>query len=332
MRTAVLRPLLRFSEYTREMSPSTIWARLNDNLGLRILSLMLAIALWLFVNAGQHSSRASFKVPISYRALPAGFVVVSDKPGFVKVEISGPPTLLSLIQPDRLLLRLDLSGVNVGQAVFKITPEMFNLPRHTTMTRLSPSQLVLDVDRLQTREVPIHLATSGEVGRGYRLGTVELVPSMARVRGPSRMVSKLAYVETEPFDVKGALADVSGTVRLANPGGGVVLLQDAMVQAHVTVKEAIADRQFADVDVEVRDTDYKVVVEPKQVTVSVRGPYFEVNKLDLKGAVYVEAEGIAPGLHYLPVQVSLPGGIELVRALPQQVKVKALREKQAKEG
>ena len=60
------------------------------------------------------------------------------------------------------MLRLDLSGVTVGQAVFKIGPEMFNVPRQTDVTRISPSQIVLDIDRIVDRQVPIHVSVQGQ--------------------------------------------------------------------------------------------------------------------------------------------------------------------------
>src|SRR5579875_1894761 len=96
-----------------------VWAIARRNLGLRIISILLAIALWLFVNAGEHGSIQSYSVPISYHHLP-------PHPETVRVVLSGPRTLLSIIQPSRLTVRLDLSGVGIGQASFRIEPDSFS--------------------------------------------------------------------------------------------------------------------------------------------------------------------------------------------------------------
>src|SRR5208282_1195596 len=112
----------------RQVSPPLgplLVQRVRRNLGLRAIALLLAIGLWFFVNAGQRGVLAPMRVPISYRQLPAGLVIVNQRPEFVQIEVRGPRTLLSLLDPDRMLLRLDLSGVTLGQAVFKIGPEMF---------------------------------------------------------------------------------------------------------------------------------------------------------------------------------------------------------------
>ena len=122
-------------------------------MGLRLISLALAIGLWIFVNAVQPGALESIRVPVSYRDLPPGFVLTNQHPDFVEIQVSGPRTLLSIIDPARLTLRLDLTGVGVGQASFKIGPDAFPVPRHTEVTSVLPSQIVLDIDKNVTREV-----------------------------------------------------------------------------------------------------------------------------------------------------------------------------------
>ena len=126
-----------------------------SNTGLRALSLILAIGLWVFVNAGERGSVQPITVPISYRSLPRGMVIMNRPPDFVKIEITGPRTILSLVNPERLTLKLDLSGVAFGQSEFKVFPAMFNTPRGTTVTSISPDQLALDVDRPELRAVDV---------------------------------------------------------------------------------------------------------------------------------------------------------------------------------
>ena len=146
MRPPVVRlRLIRPAELKRRYSPAVLRDRFQQNLGLRIISLLLAVGLWIFVNAGQHSSVEPFNIPVSYRGLPPGFVITNEHPDFVKIQISGPQTLLSLVDPSRLTLKLDLSGVGVGQASFKIGLDSFNVPRGTAVTSILPSQIVLDV-------------------------------------------------------------------------------------------------------------------------------------------------------------------------------------------
>jgi YbbR domain-containing protein len=334
LRDALTR-LIVGGEVPRQISPPLgplLLQRVRRNLGLRAIAILLAIGLWFFVNAGQRGALAPMRVPISYRALPAGLVIVNQRPDFVQIEVRGPRTLLSLLDPDRMLLRLDLSGVSMGQAVFKIGPEMFNVPRQTDVTRISPSQIVLDIDRIADRQVPIHVSVQGQPAAGYRVVSAKANPPAATVRGPSRFVFHIDSVQTSPVEVNGAKADLVQPVSLPPPSDRVTVVGPPAVEAALAISEIIANREFRSLPVEVRDTDYKVKVEPRQIAVTVRGPLNQLSGLDLRGSVFVTAEDVQPGLHDLPVQIELPDGIDLVREVPDNVRVRIYRAKRAVSG
>jgi YbbR domain-containing protein len=334
LRNALTRLVLG-ANLPRQISPPLgplLVQRVRRNLGLRAIALVLAIGLWFFVNAGQRGVLAPMRVPISYRQLPHGLVIVNERPESVQIEVRGPRTLLSLLDPDRMLLRLDLSGVTPGQAVFKIGPEMFNVPRQTDVTRISPSQIVLDIDRIAERQVPIHVNVQGQPAAGFRVASARANPPSATVQGPSRFVFHTDSVQTSPIEVNGAKADIAQPVSLAPPSDRVTITGSQAAEAMVSIDEIIADREFRGLPVEVRDTDYKVKVQPAKVAVTVRGPVNQLSGLNLHGSVYVTAEDVEPGLRDLQLQIDLPDGIQLVRASPDNVRVRIYRQKRAGSG
>ena len=253
-------------------------------------------------------------------------VIVNHPPAFVKIEVTGPRTLLSLLDPERLTLKIDLRGVAAGQSEFKIYPAMFNVGRNTAVTSISPDQLSLDIDRLVTRDVPVHLAVQGKVEPGYTITSVDITPPSVTIVGPSRFVAPLTSVSTEPFDLKGLTSDTDRSVDIVPPNPALGF-STGHVDARVNVAEAIADREFRAVDVEVKDSDFKYRVEPKQATLTIRGPAVKLAGLAPKGMAYVDAKGVAPGSHELPLQVTLPDGMQLVRQSPDKVKLRMYREK-----
>ena len=96
-------------------------------------------------------------------------VIVNQHPITSKIEISGPRTLLSLIDPARLALRVDLTGVGIGaDANLRVSPDSFAVPRQTSRHQhYARSQLTLDVDRMVERSVPVKLAVTRGVAGGY---------------------------------------------------------------------------------------------------------------------------------------------------------------------
>jgi YbbR domain-containing protein len=305
-----------------------VWRRSIKNLALRVLSLAIAAGLWIFVNAGQRSAFDEINVPINYRRLPAGLVIVNHPADWVKVQINGTRTLLSLLNPERLTVRLDLTGLGPGQASYKINPTMFVVPRGTTVTSVSPSEVILDVDRVVQRDIPVHVDVDGKPAPGYEVASAEAKPATVMAIGPSRYVNTLAQIATEPLDVSGANADVERRVDLENPNAAVALTA-IRVDAKVDVAEKISDREFRAVSVTVRDSDYKFNVAPTRATVTIRGPMLKLQVLDPNGIAYVDAKELTPGSHELPLQVELPDGMQVVRASPEKVKLRLYHERRS---
>ncbi|MGD0673567.1 MAG: CdaR family protein [Candidatus Binatus sp.] len=317
---------MRLGDFKYVFAVSGVRRLRGADIGLRIFAIVLAIGLWIFVNTAEQHSFASLTVPITYGSLPQGMVIVNHPPEFVKIEVTGPRSLLSLLDPERLTLKIDLRGVAAGQSEFKVYPAMFNVERNTAVTSISPDQLSLDIDRLVTRDVPVHLAVQGKVEAGYTITSVDITPPTVTIAGPSRFVAPLTSVSTDAFDLKGLTSDTDRSVDIVPPNPALGF-STGHVDARVNVAEAIADREFRAVDVEVKDSGFKYRVDPKQVTLTIRGPAVKLAGLAPKGMVYVDAKGVAPGSHELPLQVTLPDGMQLLHQSPDKVKLRMYREK-----
>jgi hypothetical protein len=146
------------------------------------------------------------------------------------------------------------------------------------------------------------------------------------------LLASLDNVQTLPVDVGGARSDLAQPVSLGAPGDHMVIVGAKMVEATVAIGVMVVNRAVRGLAVEVRDTDYRTKVEPREITVVLRGPLNQLSGIDLRGSVYVSAEDVGPGLHRLPVQIELPEGIQLVRATPENVKVRVFREKRNANG
>ncbi|HLW72367.1 MAG TPA: CdaR family protein [Candidatus Binataceae bacterium] len=304
---------------------------IRRNTGLRVISLMMAIGLWLFVNAGERNAQQSFTVPISYRGLPPHFMIADPHPTSVSIEVSGPRTLLSLIQPNRLTLRLNLAGAGVGQMMFKIGPDSFNVLRKTTVVSVSPSQIVLDLDRMVMRSVPVRIVTSGTVADGYHVTSVDVNPRTATVKGPSKQIAQIAEVASEAIDLGGATGNLSREVPLEVPAGATRIDPPEAAVA-ITVSEVIADKEFRSVPVRVRNCGYTWKVQPEQINVTLRGPVLRLAQIDLTNAVAIDAGGMAPGIYAVPLQVELPEGVELVHQSADKVRLRVFRHPRSAPG
>lgn len=298
--------------------------RFVRNLGLRLLALLIAIGLWVFVNAAQHETQTDLVIPVQYTGLPPGLMIINEHPQFVNLRISGPQTLLSLLDPGRMTVHLDLRGVTPGEADYKITTDMFHIPRQTSIEQITPSQITLDIDQIVTKSLPVHLDTSGEVADGLEIASVQLQPATVAVTGPQRMLRNLGSLDTVPLDVQGLAADVTREIALADSGP---LIRVPVTQVMVTVHlgDVIAERQFHNLPITVRNTSLRAMVIPHTVSLAVRGPQRALNGLSLNKAVFIDAEDLRVGWYEAPVMVDLPKGLQVVRQQPEKVKLRIYR-------
>lgn len=120
--------------------------KLSENLGFKALSLLLAIALWLFVTAGTEGEVA-LTVPVQFRNIPPQLSPGSKVPPAVELKIAGPRILLWQLARERLAVTLDLQGVGEGSVAFTSLERTVRLRSGLRIIRIQPSAIELRLVR-----------------------------------------------------------------------------------------------------------------------------------------------------------------------------------------
>ena len=102
------------------LNPERLRQLVTRNIALKVLSLVIAFSLWMFVNFGERDTEESLRVPLELRNIPAHLMITSPRVDFVDLRVTGPRTLLGRIDRNRLSIPLDLGGVRPGPAVFRV--------------------------------------------------------------------------------------------------------------------------------------------------------------------------------------------------------------------
>ncbi len=193
---------------------------IRRNFGLKALAVALAITAWAYFHfSAAPSITAHFdqqlSVPIVATGLHDGLVAsdYSDRNAIVTVEVprNGPP-----IKPEQIQAVIDLNA--------RTDPGIINVPVRIVapdlvIKSLSPASVTLDVDRIETRQIPVSISYTG--GNGSLVVTSSTVnPSVTTVRGIASDLAKVDEVKIEipmgskagDFDamVRPAAADARG--------------------------------------------------------------------------------------------------------------------------
>jgi YbbR domain-containing protein len=180
------------------------------NLGLKLIALILACAVWFIVSAPRRE-RVREKIltaPISLVAMSNDLVITSDEiPANVTVRVRGRASDLRALTPAMLDVPVDLSWVTQpGEVEIALRPQAINLPPEIEVVTLEPNKFRVRIEQLRQRTVPIRPFLVGDVPSTYVVGDPTPDPDRALVSGPASQILKLSEVATERIIMTGRTA------------------------------------------------------------------------------------------------------------------------------
>ncbi len=303
------------------------------NAGLKLLSLLAAFGIWFAVNVGERDTEVGYQVPLELHDIPPNLMIISPRPDFVDLRVSGPRSLLTRIDRNRLSVPLNLMGVRPGPAIFRVVPESLELPRGVQIVRLTPAEITLEFARVARKTVPVHLATTGKPPNGLRVTNTRVAPEKVQVIGPAEQLDRLKAVETVPIDLSAAESGLLEEEVDLESSGEYLSYSATKVNAQLELEEPEQTRVLANVPVVIRNSDQRTSLAPAMVRITVRGPKSAIESLELDhGAVYIDAAGLTPGRYQVAALVDLPANVELVQQEPAKMQLQILREKRKRDG
>lgn len=121
--------------------------RLLENWQLKALSVVFAIALWLFV-VSEDKAETVFAVPIEFQNIPQGLEVAAMEPESVEVRVRGLRGILSQVREGDLRVPVSLKGTQPGETIVRLVPDQIRLPRGIEALRVTPSRLRVRLKRV----------------------------------------------------------------------------------------------------------------------------------------------------------------------------------------
>lgn len=267
-----------------------------DNVGLKVLSLLLGITLWYAV-AREQGAEFAFSIPLELRDVPEGLEVIEESVQQVDVRLRGPSEILRGLTPQDLSVGIDLSEAEPGERVAYLTPDDVEVPFGARVMRVTPANVQIALDRTLERTVNVIPRVSGAPAEGFELAGLELSPTTITVVGPASQVRSLEQVTTEPVSAEGLRQPYSRSVRLElDPL--VRLERETSVDLTLDVREVRLRKELAGVAVVSRPAAVDADLDPETVEVLIDGPKSLVEQLraeDLQAEVRLD--GVAAGDH-----------------------------------
>jgi hypothetical protein len=179
---------------------------LFDNLGLKLVALLLAVLIYLNVYTDRPASMiVSF--PIQLADLADSLSLSGPAPAAIQAELRGTAKQLIRLRVNEPPVKVSLAGVGAGRYERALGPQDLPLPEGVELQvdrMVSPRTIELQVDRKLRRTVPVAARIEGAPASGMLWdGGFELRPSRVTVTGPEQVVAALDSVRLAPISVSG---------------------------------------------------------------------------------------------------------------------------------
>lgn len=296
------------------------------HLGLKALSLVLALLLWMVVS-GEETVERGLRVPLELLQVPAGLELTGEVPATVDVRVRGGSGTLSRVSTGDVVAVLDLRSARSGRRLFPLTPEQVRTPFGVEVVQVQPSALAMAFESSASRQVPVVPAVDGRPAAGYVVGPMTSDPKTVEVIGPESAVRRVTEALTEPVSVSGAREEVRQSVILGLIDPSLRLKNARAATVTVQIVPAPLERPLHGRPVHLRNVPGTLQAQaiPSAVDLMLRGSREALARVEPDDiAAYVDLAGLGPGQYSLTVHADSSPEVGVTRIEPSSVQVRII--------
>jgi len=206
---------------------------------LKLLSVALAFAVWVYVNAkGQVT--VNFAVPIEVTQLSKDLVLADLTESTADIRVKGRESALARLSSRNIHASLDLSAVQAGEQWVSLTAADVEVDQPVEVTQVMPRQVRVRVEPRATRVLRVVADASGNPAPGHEVTAIRVEPPEVTVTGAESAMKGLTRLSTAPVDLTGLSESIRREVRLDLRGRDLEVLEPRPVYVRITVTSASA--------------------------------------------------------------------------------------------
>ncbi|HEX6719049.1 MAG TPA: CdaR family protein [Pyrinomonadaceae bacterium] len=220
-----------------------------EDWSLKLLSLAIAIVLWLLVTGQNQPVTAHVNVQLNF-IRPQSLEISNDPPRTVDVMLTGSRNKLDDLTSLDLVATVDISDQRAGERVLRLADKaQITLPQGIKVDGFQPSAIPIRLEEILERQVSVDPKLEGKPADGYEVYALNPNKNSVTVRGPASRVNTLQKIPTESIYVTGRNETFTGSnVALDVPDPKIDLL-DPMVNVEVEIGERRIEKTFSGVPV-----------------------------------------------------------------------------------
>ena len=247
-----------------------------EDWSLKLLSLAIAIILWLLVTGQNQPVTAHVNVQLNF-IRPQALEISNDPPRTVDVMLTGSRNKLDDLTSLDLVATVDITDQRAGERVLRLADKaVITLPQGIKVDGFQPSAIPIRLEEVVDRQVNVEPKLEGNPADGYEVYSVYPNKGSIAVRGPASHVNSLQKVMTESIWLAGRKESFTApNVAIDVPDPKVDLLEP-VVNVNIEIGERRIEKSFSGVSVTTADGGK---VQPATTSVTLLGVTSLINSL-----------------------------------------------------
>ncbi len=299
---------------------------LLKNIDIKLLSLFLAIILWLYIASGENPIIENFfDVSLATNNLRED-LVVKEFPLNISVGIKGPKNVINSISPHQIIGVVDFSDINEA-GIYKLKVEVI-APKRTEITRIIPSDVKVDLERVLTQIVEVEYSLIGIPEKEYSLADEpQLDPSKVKITGAQSILEKIKQIICT-IDISGIKDDINKKIEVKALDANGDEIKGVKIEPNIVEASISLTRGYLEKILPVKPRIIgkpapgyyisQILANPNEIRIF--GNYSKISNIDSLETIPIDVNGITKTLS-VKVSPALEEGLNIVEGETSLIEV-----------
>ena len=296
------------------------------NIDIKLLSIFLAIILWLYIASGENPTIENFfDISLSQTSLGED-LVIKEFPTSVSVGIRGPKNIINNISSHQINGIVNFSEI-IKEGFYKLKVEV-TPPKKTQITRIIPSEIKVEVERVLTKEVEVEYSLIGVPEKGYSLADEpQFNPYKVKITGAQSVLENVKQIICA-IDISGIKEDLKRKIKVKSVNANGNEVKEVKIEPDIVEVSISLTRGYPEKQLKVKP---KIIGKPAPGyyiseilsypdETKIFGNYSKISNIEFLETIPIDVGGITKTLS-VKVSPALKEGLNIVEGEVELIEV-----------
>ena len=213
--------------------------KFSNNLIIKIVSIILAIALWSAVDASQSKiSNFPGKIPIEYKGLKNNLTAISDNEQ-VSIKIFTEKNIWKQLSQSTFSAKVDLTGLDEG--IYELPISVISNISGVQIVEKDPSKIMVRIEPSSSKIVPVIVKPEGDPIKGKTISSTEINPEKVTINGAKSIIDNIseAVVQVNVKNQSETISAASDLLAFDNKGNPIksIIFEPPRVNVKIIIED-----------------------------------------------------------------------------------------------